>query len=200
MYLSNKRLSRPWKLGEGSRLIGFSLGILLTTTQCGRTADPAEARAYQDVREYVVFANDFEHMSNWISEGSLTTERAHSGRYAVKVDKEHPFSITYRRTIGDMFAQRPRRMQLSAWVWVAAPQDDAVIAFNLNPPAGSSQPMFSTKLYLADNWPYRRWVHVSRDIDLPAEYSSQSQLAIFLWHNSAQNTVYADDWKLTELH
>ncbi|GAB3239430.1 hypothetical protein GCM10027346_32710 [Hymenobacter seoulensis] len=176
------------------------LGILLMASQCGCPTDPAEVRAYQDVREHVVFANDFEQIPNWISEGSLTTERAHSGRYAVKVDKEHPFSLTYRRIIGDMFTQRPRRMKLSAWVWVEGPYDDALLAFNLNPPAGSSQPMFSAKIYLADNWPYRRWIHVSRDIDLPPVYSSQSQLSIFLWHNTAQNTVYADDWKLTELH
>ena len=172
------------------------LGMLLVIAGCGYHANP------DDVREYVVFANDFEHMAGWLPENApaLSTERAHSGRYSVRVDKEHPYSLTYRLTVGKAFSRRPHRMRLSAWVWVAGADDNAQLVFTLGLPAPNTPPLFSTRLFLADNWPYKRWTHLSRDIDLPPEFPSQSQLNVYLWHCTAQDAVFADDWQLTELH
>lgn len=200
MSLANKFLARGQEAGPGRafsaglRLAG--LGVLLLAGCRARTAP-------DDVREHVVLAEDFEQFDGWLpdAEPSLTTERAHSGRYSVKVDKEHAFSITYHLELGKAFALRPRRMRLSAWVWVESAAEDAQIVFAINQPfIPDSPPLFRTSLYLADQWPYRRWTHVSRDIVLPPGLSSHSKLMVYLWHNAAQNAVFTDDWTLTEIH
>lgn len=159
--------------------------------------------AYPEVREHRVFFNDFEQLDGWLPEASptLTTERAHSGRYSIMVDAAHPFSITYHTKLGELMSLRPRRMRLSAWVWVESSSDDAKLVFSVtvpDDPQGKSKAY--AQVFLVDNWPYRRWTHVSRDIDLPPEVSSQADLSIYLWNDSNPDRVFADDWELTDLH
>ncbi|MBO3271899.1 hypothetical protein [Hymenobacter defluvii] len=174
-----------------------SIGLVLAMTAC--KSRPAHQ---DDVHEYVILDEDFEQLGSWLTEPAptLTKERAHSGRYAVKVDKEHPYSITYRLTLNKAFKTRPHRVRLSAWVWVARSSDQAQLVFSLNSPTSNTPPIFTTRIYIGDNWPFKRWVHLSRDIDLPPEFSSESQIVIYLWHCAAQNPVFADDWKLIEIH
>jgi len=161
--------------------------------------------AYPEVREHRLFFNDFEHLDGWLPDpavaATLTTERAHSGRYSVMVDAAHPFSVTDHAKLNELVSLRPRRMHLSAWIWVENSQDDAQLVFSAglpDDPEGKSK--VYSQVFLVDNWPYRRWTHVSRDIDLPPEISSQTNLSIYLWNNGAPDRVFADDWELTDLH
>jgi hypothetical protein len=189
--------------------------VAAITTACGRRRGLAAALSLllpvlgchpqpglEDVRERLVFTEDFEHLDGWLPDAtSLTTERAHSGRYAVKVDKEHPYSLTYRLVFGKTFTQRPRLLRLSAWVWVHGAADDARLLTAITPPDPNAPALSTTPIYVADNWPYRRWTHVSRDIVIPPPgYPSSSNLVIYLWNLDTKHPVYADDWTLTEIH
>jgi hypothetical protein len=173
------------------------MGVGLLLTGCGYH------QAYPDVREHRVFFNDFEHLDGWLPEASptLTTERAHSGRYAVKVDATHEYSLTYNLKLGDAFTMRPRRMRLSAWAWVEDSGEDAKLIFSLSAPDDpQNKSSLYTQVFLVEHWPYKRWTHVTRDIELPPEVSSKAKLSVYLWRNSATHAVYTDDWELTELH
>ena len=161
--------------------------------------------AYPEVRQHRVFFNDFEHLDGWLPDpaaaATLTTERAHSGRYSVMVDAAHPYSVTYHAKLGELVSLRPRRMRLSAWVWAESTQNNAKLVFAMglpNDPEDKSK--VYTMVFLADNWPYRHWTHVSQDIDLPPEVSSQANLSIYLWGNDTPDRVFTDDWELTDLH
>lgn len=160
--------------------------------------------AYPEVREHRVFFNDFEDLDGWLPDpaaaATLTTERAHSGRYSVMVDAAHPFSLTYHAKLGELVSLRPRRMRLSAWVWVENSSNDAKLVFSAGTPNDPGKPKAYAQVFLVDNWPYRRWTHVSRDIDLPLDISSQSELSIYLWNDTSPDRVFADDWELTDLH
>ena len=175
----------------------LGLGALLALAAC----HPREG--LEDVRQRLVFREDFEHLDGWVPDpaASLSTEHAHSGRYSVKVSKAQPYSITYRLTLGQVFAQRPRRLHLSAWVWVPAAEEAAQLVLSISAPAPANTPLLLWKeLFLNDEWPSDRWAHVSRDFDIPASgTSSQSQLLVYLWHGGAHNPVFTDDWELTEL-
>jgi len=189
-------LARP----QSSLHLGSWAGLVLVLALAGCQHRPA----YPEVREHRVFFNDFEQLVGWLQEpvphACFTTERAHSGRYSVKVDAAHPFSVTYRLKLGQ-FTTRPRRMRLSAWAWVEEVNDDAQLTCSISAPDDTQgKSKLYTQIYLADSWPYKRWTHVSRDIELPAEISSQAELVVYLWYNSAQHPVYTDDWELTELH
>ncbi|WP_375416339.1 hypothetical protein [uncultured Hymenobacter sp.] len=201
MRLARKLFPRPWPSGgrwepRGTwRRLGLSGLLALAACQ------PRAGR--QDVREWVVFAEDFEHLAGWLPpDPTLTTERAHSGRYAVKVDKEHPFSITYRLTLGEKFMQRPRLMRLSAWVWVTGPDEAAELVLVGNSPDAppNAPPQVTSQLFLSDYWPYKRWTYISRDVPLPPEVSARTGLVVYVWHNAAKDAVFTDDWQLTEIH
>lgn len=193
-FSTNRRLWSHWS--RSTKLWAIAgLCLLAIVVRCSRRDNP------NDVQEHVVFANDFEQLEGWVPDASsLTTERAHSGRRSVKIDAQHPFSITYRLTLKDAFSIRPKRMRLSTWAWIESEEDDIQLAFILNSPVPNAPALYSSRIYLGDHWPYKRWVHVSRDFDLPPAIPSQSQLVVFLWYANAQHVAYADDWKLTELH
>ena len=205
----------PDKFGLGSRCYQFTsrrvwqqLSIAIALVPGLTLAGCHYKQVYPAVRQHRVFFNDFEQLAGWLPAPAptLTTERAHSGRYSVRVDAEHPFSITYRLKVGEHFSMRPRRMRLSAWVWMESSRDDAQLVFTMGVP-GNTDPQDKSKLYvpiyLLDNWPtwpFKRWTQVNRDVDLPPELSSKAEIAIYLWYGGASHPVFTDDWELTELH
>ncbi len=144
----------------------------------------------------------FEEMAGWAPEiaPTLTTVKVHTGKYAMRVDPQNAYSFTYRSSLGALCpGHRPRRLTLSAWVWVPRFQDNAVIVASISNPADPDHPILSKYLYLNDSGPFGQWKYVSRDLDLPAGIHSNTQLVIYLWKVNANAPVYADDLRLTEL-
>ena len=155
-----------------------------------------------EIRQRELMHTGFEELPGWAPEvhPSITTEKVHSGKFAVRVDAEYPYSMSYRIELGKLCpTHRPRRFTLNAWVWVPRYQDDAVIVVAINNPDDPEHPVFSKSVYLTDSGPYQQWKRVSRDLDLPSGIHANSRLTIYLWRSSATEPVYADDFQLTEL-
>ena len=132
----------------------------------------------------------------------LVTNKAHSGKFALRVDPQHPYSPTFRADLGQLCPNhRPRRLTLSAWVWVPSYSDEAMLVAAISNPGDLDHPVLHKEVFLNDSRPFRQWKLVSRDIDLPSTLviSSKSQLVIYLWNAGASAPVYADDLLLTEL-
>lgn len=153
------------------------------------------------IRQRVLMYTSFEEMVGWAPETppTLTTVKAHTGKYALCVDPQHAYSFIYRSALGALCTHRPRRFTLSAWVWVPRFQDDAVIVLALSNPGDPDHPILSKSLYLNDSGPFGKWKYVSRALDLPVSIHSDTQLVIYLWKMNASEPVYADDLQLTEL-
>lgn len=161
---------------------------------------PRSGRAL--VLERELLSADFEKLAGWLPPppAGLTTEKAHSGRYAIRVDPEHPYSITYRAPLGRLSPHhRPRRVTLSAWVWVPGPEGDARLVAAVYAASDPDHPFFSKNVFLTDSGPFKAWKQVSRSLDLPDNIDSNSQLEIYLWNGGSSVPVYADDLQLTEL-
>lgn len=156
-----------------------------------------------EVRQRELMHTGFEDFAGWYPAlaTSLTTEKAHSGKYAIQVDAQHEYSPTYRAEMGQLCAHRPRRLTLGAWVWVPSAAADAVLVLSIANPDNLDHPVFHKNVYLTNSGPYGQWKYVSRDMDLTGDVyiNSKSQLVIYLWKNDATQTVYADDIQLTEL-
>lgn len=130
---------------------------------------------------------------------TLTAEKAHTGKYSVRVDAHNQYSATYRAELGALCpSHRPRRFTLSAWVWVPSVDDDAQLILSITNP-DNPEPVFRKALFVTDSGPFGAWKRVSRSLDLPSTTTSKSQLAITLWKSNANAPVYADDLQLTEL-
>ena len=154
-----------------------------------------------DVEERVLMHTSFEDLEacSGIPQPSLTTEKAHTGKMSMFVDGAHPFSATYRKDLGALCDHRPRRLTLSAWVWVASPDDDAVIVLAITNPNDPDHPSFSKSLYMTPLGGSGKWKQIRQSFELPAEIHANSQLVSYLWYANAQSPVYTDDWQLTEL-
>lgn len=167
--------------------------LLSALSGCGPRA------GYPEVHEQVVMRTDFEEPASPLPD-SRTTTRAHSGRVATVVDSTHEFSETYRMQLGRLFSRRPRKLRLSAWVWVPRYEDDADLVVKIVDPNDASEPLFYQSMYLSDKGPYQQWKRVSQDFDLPEELQSSTELSIYAWRGGAKQPIYLDDWELVEIH
>jgi hypothetical protein len=162
---------------------------------------PREGRVAAHERE--LMHTGFEELDGWLPTPrpvGLTSEKAHTGRYAISVDPQHPYSLTYRARLGSLVPfHRPRRVTLSAWVWVPSAEADARFVFSISPGGDPEHPVFTKNIFLTDQGPYGTWKQVSRALDLPDNFDSNSQVVIYLWNAFSAAPVYADDLRLTEL-
>ena len=170
------------------------LGLWAATSCHPRDGRPA-------TRQHELMHTSFEELVGWDSElpPTLTRVKTHTGKYAMRVDPEHPYSFTYRTTLGALCAHRPRRLTIGAWAWVPGFQDNAVLVVVFNNPSDPGHPLLTKYLYLNDSSPFGQWKYVSRDLDLPAGIHANTQLVIYLWKVNANEPVYIDDLRLTEL-
>lgn len=173
----------------------LALPFLLATAGC----HPRGGRP--ETKERELMHTSFEEFVGWGPEilPQLSTEKAHTGKYSVRVDAQHQYSPTYRIELGQLCGHRPRRLTLSAWVWVPSFKEEAVIVVSISTPGDPYHPIFRKDVYLTDGGPFQQWKYVSRDLDLPAGIHANNQLVIYLWQANATEPVYADDLRLTEL-
>ncbi|GAA4379097.1 hypothetical protein GCM10023186_16300 [Hymenobacter koreensis] len=145
-------------------------------------------------------SNDFESIVGWAPENkSLTTERAHSGRYSLKVDKDTEFSLTYDVLLGKLSAKRLRGVKLEAWAYLPNAGGDAKLGLVINAP-NSEQTILGEGIQLGEQVKkYNEWVKVSKDIVFPPNAEYMSHMKIFLWRAGASAPAYIDDITLTPL-
>ena len=154
-------------------------------------------------RQRELARTDFEGFRGWAPAmlPQLATDKAHSGKFSLRVDPQHPYSPTFRAGLGQLFSHRPRRITLGAWVWVPGFRDDAVLVMAITNPENPDNPVFRKEVYLNDSSPFGAWKWVSRDLDIPlnTNFSSRSLLVVYLFAKDVTSPVYADDLLLTEL-
>lgn len=179
-----------------SWLVGL-LGAAMLLVSC----QPKHGR--KELKERELMHNSFEELGGWHGErpATIVTEKAHTGHYAVRVDIAEPYSPTYRVPLGTLAKHRPRRLTISAWVWVPRSADDAMIVVAITRPDDRDHPIFTKNVYLANSSPFhfQKWKKVSRSLELPADIHADSELVLYLWLGYAKHPVYMDDISLTEL-
>jgi len=194
MPTNEKGYSSVW-CGATSRLAKLLLGAALLVGSC----KPREGR--EEVRERKLMYSSFEELPSWHESppATLVTDKAHTGRYAIRVDAASPYSPTYRVRLGALSKHRPRRLTVSAWVWVPGSEDDALLVAAITNPTDPDHPIFTKNVFLTDSGPFQKWKKVSRSLDLPREIHADYELVLYLWYGNAQHPVYLDDITLTEL-
>ena len=138
---------------------------------------------------------DFEQLAGWgPADAFLTTERAHSGRYAMRVPAGQEFAGNYRAPLGSVCAFVPTRLRLQSWVYL---------------PSGRSR---DTQLVVQvlchgrrpDVWRalavdlvvqrYQKWERVFKYIRLPAGLDPSDELQVYVWHSDPTGEpTYFDD-------
>lgn len=149
-------------------------------------------------------SNDFESLDGWIGDNSmpsLTKEKAHSGRYSVKVDPANEFSVGYSNLLGKLSTSRLRKIKIHAWVNIPNATSQAVLVTQLTDP---SSPTASTILWegikLSDQVKsYDKWVEVEKEIALPDKVTYANKIAVYLWRTATPGTAFIDDITITKV-
>jgi hypothetical protein len=167
----------------------------LTLAACGGSGSNA------DSDPNVLMHTDFESIDGWIPtdpNGSLTHEKAHSGKTSIKVDAAREFSLSFSKPFGQLYQSRPNKIKVSAWTFVPDAQGTASLVISINDPAVPDKPLLWQGIELAkESKPFGEWKEVSQTITVPANVSPASKLGIYLWRTGGSRAIYADDFKVT---
>lgn len=168
--------------------------ILAGTAACSRSDKKETALAN------LVAKNDFESVEGWgVTSPSLTTNKAHSGRYSVKVDPEVEYSIGYRNTLLRVSDIRIKKLHVHGWVQLSSFKAKAVIVVQIiNPDKNDEQVYWQALDVRNEVKTINRWTQVDQDFDLPATISANQELRVYMWRTGPDDTTYLDDLAITK--
>lgn len=170
--------------------------LVLALTACGDKAT--------DVPANQLAGNDFESVEGWMGDntpGSLTKDKAHSGRYAVRVDPGNEFSMGYSNVLGKLSPSRLKKIKVHAWVNVPAINSNAVLVTQITDPANPTAPPVmwdAMKLGEQAKTP-NKWVEIEKEITLPSNVTYTNRIQVYLWRPSGSETAFLDDLSIMKV-
>jgi len=177
--------------------------LLLSLSLLGACSTDSSSNSKID--DKTVTFNDFESGGGWSNDPGRNDPtlfekgQAHSGRYAIKVDKDHEFGLTFAMTLGKMSDGKFKKVRMEAWAFMPTERATGTLGLQLMAPDNSKQ-VFSDEIKLRDAVKsYGKWVFISKDVTLPTDINAAQQLRLFLWRADASDTVMLDDVKLSIL-
>jgi hypothetical protein len=152
------------------------------------------------VKGTLVTRNDFEAVLGWGGNNdiSVTAEKAHSGKYSVKISPQNEYAYTYAQTLGNMSPAKMKTLTLSAWVWMPSAQAASSLVISITRSPLLSTPVFYGGVDLPKEvTKYKSWQHITKTFTLPDSVKSDNLLKCYLWRANTGETVYADDMMLS---
>lgn len=147
-----------------------------------------------DSENKIVVKNDFDMLDGWgtCANNSITKERAHSGKYSIKVDQNVEFSVGFQKPLLELMPDKPKKLKLTSWVYSPSPDGKAVIEFDVidldNRKISDASYKLEEKLRS-----YKQWVKIKKVITIPDNVQPNHQLRLFLWRANATVPVFMDD-------
>lgn len=152
----------------------------------------------------MLLTNTLDALDGWLpadQAAAITHERAHSGRAALRVGPGQDFSRTFNRLLGQLRNPFPRRLKVSAWVWLPSAQAVATLTTLVVDPAAPNAPAL-VRADLAPPGPCApsangpQW---SQTVAVPAAADAAKKLTIYLWHPGGDQPTYLDDLTVTAM-
>lgn len=147
--------------------------------------------------------NNFEAGGGWSFDAGrndpllLDKGRAHSGQYAIKVDQNHEFSLTFDMPLVLIRPKKFKIVHLDAWVFMPSDRATGVLGLQVIAPE-TGQQVYGDGVKLRDAVKtYKEWVPVSQDFTLPDTVTPLQHLRFSVWRADASDFVLVDDVKLS---
>lgn len=147
-----------------------------------------------------IAANDYESVIGWMPDPkTVTRERAHSGRYAVKVDATNEYGLGYSQVLAKAVDHKPSKLRIEGWALMTDANAKARLGLQLFD-LTTNRAVFGEGIdYDPTIKEYGKWVKISKDISLPANTISSQELRVFLWRAGATSPAYLDDLRISEV-
>ena len=133
--------------------------------------------------------------SYWINTASVKKMEeisAHSGDYAVKVDAEKKYSLTFRENFSNINAKLPKRIIVSGWYYFPEPNDKAGMVMDINEDGNTI--IWKAYNLSSVNPATRQWNEFAAYFTIDQPIKPEQQIKIFA--NSGNKTAYFDDFKI----
>lgn len=147
-----------------------------------------------------LMANNFESLEGWVGNEplnvpSLTKEKAHSGRYSLKVGPDIEYSMGYNVLLGKLSPSKLKKIKLKGWAYLPKGSANAtLVAVITDPTKPDAQPIKWEGLDLGKEVKnYNKWVEVEKIMEIPDNASYANKFNIYLWRTQALEPVYFDD-------
>ena len=142
-----------------------------------------------------ITANDFESVAGWgVDPETLTKEHAHSGKYALKVDAGHEYSLTYDVVLGQASPRKLKKVRLTGWAFLPNDKATSVLSLQIIDPDQGNKGVFVDGIDLRESVKdYNKWVKVSKEFTLPEDITYTQHMKIFLWRAGSSEPSYLDD-------
>lgn len=177
------------------------LVILLNLALLGACSSDKEGTT--EIDDKTVCFNNFEGSGGWSNDpgrnnASLVKKgNGHSGQYALVVDKDHEFSLTYDMPLGQISSSKFKTLHLDAWVYMTSEKGAATIGMQIMAPDNYTSLGGGDVKFTDVVKKYNEWVPISKDFPLPDNITSAQHLRLFMWRAGATEPVLLDDVKLS---
>lgn len=144
--------------------------------------------------------NDFESSVGWsdVQEGSLTTEKAHSGHWSMQTNATIPFSFTYVRQLGRLDPALTRSYELRGWALRASAGSTGRLVVQISKSATDTAKVFYGTLDVGTVVKsLNQWEPVALPVVLPASAAADNLVKVYLWNDQGTAATYVDDLQLT---
>lgn len=164
--------------------------LALSLSACSDGSSPSSS-------EKLLAANDFEQLAGWIGDNpagaTLTTDKAHSGKYSVVVKPGSDYGLGYGNVLSKLSGTRPAKIAVSAWVLVPNKDAGAVLVTEIKDPATNKTLLWAGLDCGKQVKKFNEWQKVEKTIDIPAEATAASRIQIYPWRGGGGQPVYVDD-------
>ena len=146
--------------------------------------------------EGTVTINNFENVQGWggANEASVTSEKAHSGRYSVMTKPGLDFGYTYVNNLGQMTGGKPKKVTISGWAFVPDKDANATVVLDIKHSATNGSQVYYAGMELARSVKkFNEWQEVTKTFDLPDSIASINMCKVYMWRGSSPRPVYLDD-------
>ena len=142
----------------------------------------------------LITSNDFESVAGWgVDPTMLERGRAHSGRYALKADATHEYSLGYSTLLGQASPTKIKTLHLEAWAFLPSQRSGGILGVQVMSVADPSKEAGSGGIKLGEVVKtYNKWVQVSTDFTLPADVTAAQVLRMALWRGSGEEVLVDD--------
>lgn len=167
---------------------------VLSTLLCAGLVSCSESGT-EATPENLISRNDFEAIEGWgPATPSLTTAKAHSGRYSIKVDSGVEYGMSYITPLSKASPSRLQKLEVSAWAMLTGKEGNANLVVEVKNPADDSQKIFWESLEIGkESKSLNKWQEVRKIFTLPANVEPTHELRVYLWRAGATQPVYLDD-------
>lgn len=182
-------------LNQIPRALAIAGGLLLLAGCAGKADEAGDAAAAN-----LITRQDFESVAGWNGAQdapSLTTEKAHSGKYALKVGPGVDYSIGYIHPMGQMAPKRFRKLKISGWFLRPDAGAKATLIFSVAH-KGAADNLVWAGLNVHDKVSeLNTWTRAELEVEVPAAAQFDDECRFYLWRSDpAATVVYADDLEI----